>query len=172
MRKKQGCVSHSSTESEIVALDMGLRLDGLPAMTLWDAIIKVLEPLPNEDVESEKNTCEDTQIGLPANTQELLSIDYVPTNVPRLSNIIKMVIGEDNDAVIEMCVKIRAPTMRHMARTHRIDVDALFERIHAEKGMCIKYINTKLQIADIFTKGRFSVQTWNTLCTLLQVGPI
>ena len=70
MCKKQGCVSHSSTESEIVALDMGLRLDGLPAMTLWDTIIKVLEPLPSEDVDSDKNTCEDTQIGLPADTHK------------------------------------------------------------------------------------------------------
>ena len=51
-------MSHSSTESEIVALDMGLRLDGLPAVTLWDTIIQVLEPIPNEDVDSDKNRCE------------------------------------------------------------------------------------------------------------------
>ena len=172
MCKKQGCVSHSSTESEIVALDMGLRLDGLPAMTLWDTIIQVLEPIPNEDVDSDKTTNEGAKIGVPADIQELLNVDFVPTTVPNMSSRTKMVIMEDNDAVIKMCVKIRAPTMRHMARTHRIDVDALFERIHAEKGMCIKYINTKLQIADIFTKGSFSVQTWNTLCKLLQVGPI
>ena len=38
--------------------------------------------------------------------------------------------------------------------------------------MCAKYINMKLQIADIFAKGSFSVQTWNTLCRLLQIGPI
>ena len=56
--QEQGCVSHSSAESEIVALDMGLRLDGLPAMTLWDTIIQVLEPIPNEDVDSDKTTNE------------------------------------------------------------------------------------------------------------------
>ena len=32
MCKKQTAVSHSSTESEIISLDTGLRLDGLPAL--------------------------------------------------------------------------------------------------------------------------------------------
>ena len=32
--KKQSSVSHSSTESEIISLDAGLRLDGLPALEL------------------------------------------------------------------------------------------------------------------------------------------
>ena len=36
MCKKQTAVSHSSTESEIISLDTGLRLDGLLALELWD----------------------------------------------------------------------------------------------------------------------------------------
>ena len=43
MCKKQTAVSHSSTESEIISLDTGLRLDGLPALELWDLIASVLE---------------------------------------------------------------------------------------------------------------------------------
>ena len=39
MCKKQIAVSHSSTESEIISLDTGLRLDGLPALELWDLIV-------------------------------------------------------------------------------------------------------------------------------------
>ena len=42
MCKKQTAVSHSSTESEIISLDTGLRLDGLPALELWDPIVSVL----------------------------------------------------------------------------------------------------------------------------------
>ena len=42
MCKKQTAVSHSSTESEIISLDNGLRLDGLPASELWDLIVSVL----------------------------------------------------------------------------------------------------------------------------------
>ena len=42
MCKKQTAVSHSSPESEIISLDTGLRLDGLPALELWDLIVAVL----------------------------------------------------------------------------------------------------------------------------------
>ena len=41
MCKKQTVVSHSSTESEIISLDTGLRLDGSPALELWDLIVSV-----------------------------------------------------------------------------------------------------------------------------------
>ena len=40
--KKQTAVSHSSTESEIISFDVGLRLDGIPALDLWDLIVLVL----------------------------------------------------------------------------------------------------------------------------------
>ena len=42
MCKKQTSVSHSSTESEIISLDAGLRLDGIPALDSWDLIVSVL----------------------------------------------------------------------------------------------------------------------------------
>ena len=42
MCKKQTAVSYSSTESEIISLDTGLRLDGLIAVELWDLIVSVL----------------------------------------------------------------------------------------------------------------------------------
>ena len=42
MCKKQTSVSHRSTESEIISLDAGLRLDGIPAFDLWDLIVGVL----------------------------------------------------------------------------------------------------------------------------------
>ena len=42
MCKKQTSVSHSSTESEIISLDAVLRVDGIPALDLWDLIVSVL----------------------------------------------------------------------------------------------------------------------------------
>ena len=42
MCKKQTAVSRSSTESEIISLDAGLRLDGIPALDFWDLIVLVL----------------------------------------------------------------------------------------------------------------------------------
>ena len=42
MCKKQTSVSHSSTESEIISLDAGLRMDGILPLDLWDLIVAVL----------------------------------------------------------------------------------------------------------------------------------
>ena len=41
MCRKQTLVSHSSTESEIISLDTGFRLHGLPALELWDLTVSV-----------------------------------------------------------------------------------------------------------------------------------
>ena len=42
MCTNQTAVSHSSTESEIISLDAGLRFDDIPALDLWDLIVSVL----------------------------------------------------------------------------------------------------------------------------------
>ena len=54
MFKKQTAVSHSSTESEIISLDAGLRLDGLLALELWDLIDSVLGNVSRVSDRSEK----------------------------------------------------------------------------------------------------------------------
>ena len=45
MCKKQTSVSHCSTESEIISLDAGLRMDATPALDLWDVVVEVLSKL-------------------------------------------------------------------------------------------------------------------------------
>ena len=42
--KKQTAVSHCSTGAEVIFLDSGWRLEGLPALALWYTGIDVLEP--------------------------------------------------------------------------------------------------------------------------------
>ena len=41
-------MSHSSTESEITSLDAGLRMDGIPALDLWDVVKEVLHSSSNK----------------------------------------------------------------------------------------------------------------------------
>ena len=48
MCKKQTSVSYSSTESEIISLDAGLRMDGIPALVFWDLIVAVLHGYTNQ----------------------------------------------------------------------------------------------------------------------------
>ena len=50
---KQTCVSHSSTESEIISLDAGLRMDGILTLDLWDLVIDVLHSSSNQETETQ-----------------------------------------------------------------------------------------------------------------------
>ena len=48
MCKKRTSVSHSSTEAEIISLDAGLRMDGIPALTLWDLVNEIFHSAPSK----------------------------------------------------------------------------------------------------------------------------
>ena len=45
--KKQTCVSRSSTELEFISLNARLRMDGIPALNLWDLFLDVLHSKSN-----------------------------------------------------------------------------------------------------------------------------
>ena len=60
--------------------------------------------------------------------------------------------------------------MRHTGRTHRIDLDWLFERFHLDPVIQIRFGGTKEQIADFLTKGAFAANQWKELCKLAQIG--
>ena len=81
-------------------------------------------------------------------------IDYVPPSLPPLQHRTFLKVLEDNDAVIHMCIKARAPKLRHLARTLRIDLDWLFERFTGDPSISITWINTKPQAADMMTKAK------------------
>ena len=46
MCKKQTSVSLSSTEAENISLDAASRMDGFPALDLWDLVIEVFHSAP------------------------------------------------------------------------------------------------------------------------------
>ena len=86
---------------------------------------------------------------------DLDSVDFISSNVNSSRKEALLYIFEDNEAVIKMIIKGRSPTMRHVSRTHRIALDWLFERITLDPKTQIKYIDSKNQLADILTKGKF-----------------
>jgi len=172
MCKKQGAVSHSSSEAEIIALDAALRMEGIPALALWEQVIEVFTG--KKDSAPTQVEQAPWQTGGDSCHRQLLKIlsevDYVPPSLPKSRGVAKLVVFEDNDAVIKMVVKGRSPQMRHVSRTHRVDLDWLFERMREDPGLSIKYVGTKEQIADIFTKASFTAMQWNNLCELAQIG--
>ena len=89
--KKQGAVSHSSTEAEIIALDMGLRMQGLPVLELWDEVIAVMTCVERKAVSRMP-----TVNGMYDVCQ---NIDYVPQTLPDPAGLASLVVLEDNDAV-------------------------------------------------------------------------
>ena len=48
--------------------------------------------------------------------------------------------------------------MRHVSRTHGVDLDWLFERITKDPGVSIQFVPTKEQLADVLTKGSFTAK--------------
>jgi hypothetical protein len=47
MCKKQGAVSHSSIEVEIIALEAAMRMEGIPCLELWEEFVEVFSEIPN-----------------------------------------------------------------------------------------------------------------------------
>ena len=141
MCKKQNAVSHSSTESDIISWDTGLRLDGLPSLELWDLIVSVFGSVslisdrtgrPVNDVKHQKSQGK-------VNVME--NIDSVPSNVQSSRQEALSYVFEDNEAVIKMIIEGRSPTMRHVSRTHRVALDWLFDRINLDPKIQRKYID-------------------------------
>ena len=159
MCKKQTAVSHSSTESEIISLDTGLRLFGLLALELWDLNVSVFGNISHVS----------DRTGQPVNGENkshnkidaMQDIDVVPSNVQSASREALLYVLEDNEAVIKMIMKGRSPTMSAL--------DWLFDRINLDPKIQIKYIDTKNQLADILTKGSFTRDEWNHLLTLFNI---
>ena len=82
MCKKQTAVSRSSTESEIISLDIGLRWDGLLVLELWDLIVSVLGKVSHISDGSVKFESDEHKHHKSHNKIDVMKdIDLVPSNV-------------------------------------------------------------------------------------------
>ena len=168
MCEKQTSVSHSSTEAEIISLHAGLRMDGIPALDLWDSVIEIFHSSPHKtnktkDVREPRGNLSANippnmrkQIPTKHTNLDLTNIDHVPSNGTHSGPSAVLFVFEDNEAVIKMIVKGRSPTLRHVSRTHRVALGWLFDRIDLDPKIQIRYIDTKHQLADMLTKGNFT----------------
>ena len=123
-------------------------------------------------VGSSKHSCKIIQRECPPRTalESLLDVDSVPPTYPLSSGTIKLVIFEDNASVIKMVVKGRSPAMGHVSRTHRVDLDWLYERCRVDPSIRIRFVPTKSQLADLLTKGSFTAAAWKEQCKLWEIG--
>ena len=144
MCKKQTSVSHSSTESEIIFLDAGVRMDGIPALDLWNLAVEGLHSFSNQPEKSnynvQRNLLHDktsknkprTKLRLQFRTTTLnnaTSIMFL-SNVKSSQSGARPYIFEDHEPVFKMIIKGRSPTMRHVSRSDSVALDWLFDRIN------------------------------------------
>ena len=157
MCKKQTSVSHSSTESENISLDEGLMLDGFPALDFWDLIVAVLHGATYQSNRERGDPCMNLhgvstaphQLQTRKINNDLDNVDFISSNVNSSCQEDLLFVFEDTETVIKMIIKGRSPTKRHVSRSHRVVLDWLFDRIHFDPKIQIKYIDTKNQLADI-----------------------
>ena len=171
--KKQACASHSSTESEIVAAELAVRSEGLQILTFWEHVALIFgDKDPDATVPKKTDTKGLVEDPL---SQHYNPLSYFLATEPGGAAAIdtRLIIAEDNEAVIKIVSKGRSPQLRHLPRTHRIDVNWPFE-VCSSPRVLMRYVHTSHQIADMFTKAITKVDTWIHLLDLAQIrqGPI
>ena len=81
MCKKQTSVSHSSTESEIISLDAGLRLNGIPILDSWDLIVPVLHGNTHQNDQVRRDAYKSpTRKKIHGKIDDLNSVDFISSN--------------------------------------------------------------------------------------------
>ena len=145
-----------------------MRLDGIPALDLWDLIVSDLGDTIQTPERPRRLVVKDKDQRSQGMTNVL--IDCVPSNVQSSHQEALLYVFEDNEAVMKMIIKGRSPTMRHVSRTHRVALDWLFDRNNLDPKIQIKCIDTKNQLADIPTKGNFTHDEWNHVLCLFNIS--
>lgn len=98
----------------------------------------------------------------PSMLDTMLDVDYVPDGIKLPPPWASLIIREDNNAVIKMNIEGRSPNLRRVPGVFRVDQEWVFED-RRSLGIFIEYINTKLQLADPFTKDSFKAASWPKL---------
>ena len=81
---------------------------------------------------------------------------------------VQLVIHEDNQATILVAKKGYSPKLRHIARTHKVNLGSISEQLEEGTGVEIEYVDTAEQAADIFTKALVP-QKWDRAIKLLGI---
>ena len=132
------------------------------ALGMFDAILDVMSPANGK----EPGYIKSPNVGKRKETS-IWKVDYVGPLGYCAPKRAKMIILEDNDAVIATVIKGRSTTLRHCSRTQRIAMDWLLERLREDNSTTLRYVPTRHQSADILTKASFVAPQWGHLCKLI-----
>ena len=116
MCRKQTSFSHSSTEAEIISIDARLRMDGIPALDLWNLVKEVFHC--DRNLANKAKAQEDLLHRVTSNTQKKSQTKAQPSTtilncftltvclrMSDFSSVAMLYVSEDNEAVIKMIIK-------------------------------------------------------------------
>ena len=69
---------------------------------------------------------------------------------------------EDNETMIRVCKTGKNPTMRHLLRTHRVNIASLHEKFYKHETLQLFYEYYGTMAADIYTKSFTSPVKWKS----------
>ena len=72
-----------------------------------------------------------------------------------LDRPVRLSIQEDNQATIRVVLKGFSPKLRHISRTHKVNISSVHEIVQ-DDNISVDYCETDKQAADIFTKAPVS----------------
>ena len=142
MCEKQTSVSHSSTEAKIFSLDAVLRMDGIPALDLWDLVIEIFIPyrttLNNQrkssnPLQATKPNMHNTIQGKHTNVIPI-NIDHIQSNITHSCAGAMLCVFEDNEAGTKMILTCRSPTILFHGPTELRFIVFLTESIWTKKS--------------------------------------
>jgi len=84
-----------------------------------------------------------------------------------LQRPVQLRIFEDNQATIKVAVKGYSPKLRHVLRTHKVNLGSIKEILDSD-AVSIEYVKTEDQRADIFTKALQPLK-WDNALQLLNI---
>ena len=162
--KKQTSITTSSTESEVVAANHGIRAQGLPSLSLWCYLWKEVQAntagrktrppaeLPKgTDTIVARTDPELDEIRYGESSHEGRSVADINGLDVHLSDKFKVQVLEDNQATITIILKGDSEKLRHTDRTQKLSFAWMQQQF--EKGQFgMINVDTLEQVADIFTK--------------------
>ena len=172
MCKKQTSVSIISKESEIVSLDAGLQMDGIPALDLWDVVMEVLHSSNNQKFKTlgAAGNClrnVNTKLTGNQNVDQVSDLDHVASNACSSQCDAELYIFGDSEAVIEMIIEGGVQNLKCRAFFGCLTESTWTQKTH------IKCVDTQNQLADFLTKGSFTRDEWNHLllmCNIMNIS--
>ena len=183
MCKKQTSVSHSSTESEIISLNAGLRMDGIPALDLWELIVAVLHGNTYQSNQKRGDPCTNLVRAVPHTLQKRKKISWDDWWFRQCwFYSLKRTFFWSRSFVVYLWRQRGSNQDRWSWREEvlqwdmfpeptEVALDWLLDRINLDPQIQIKYIDTKNQLADILTKGNFTRDEWKHLFVFVQHQP-